>query len=156
MAEQQPPFPFKNPVEGYLRLTADGRWLYKGEPITHEGLVFILESNFGPGPEGGWEVKLGPQRVVVEIEDVPYFVRDVDVNPEGTVVLQLNTGAREVLRPEGVRIGAGGGTYVRLKEGADARFKRQAEIRLGEFLEERDGRPGLRIGDRFTPVVMED
>lgn len=149
---EKPPFPFKNPVEGYLRLTADGQWLYKDEPLAHEGLVYILESNYGPGPEGGYEVRLGPQRVVVEVEDTPYFVKDVDVNPEGSVMLRLNDGSKELLDPSRVTISENGHTYVTVKDGAEAKFLRKAELRLGDFVEEQEDTLGLRVAGKWTPL----
>ncbi len=152
---EQPPFPFKNPVEGYLRLTADGVWLYKGEPITHPGLVHILESNYGHGPEGGFEVRLGFQRVTVEVEDTPYFIRALECNGDDCWI-HVNDGTRQVLEPARVCIGAHDRTYVTLPSGDDARFLRKAELDLGAFLEEQDGRLGLRLGGRWTPLGSRD
>lgn len=152
------PFAGQGPVEGYLRLTAEGKWLYKGEPITHPGLVAILESNY-VREDGRYVVHLklpqGTQKVAVEIEDVPYFVGDVSVG-QGAATLALNDGTTEPLDPARVRIARGGATYVGVKSGqAEARFRRQAELRLADLLTERDGVLGIGLGGRFYPVRKE-
>jgi hypothetical protein len=151
------PFAGQGPVEGFLRLTGDGKWLYKGEPITHPGLVSILESNYRY-EDGRYLVLLklpqGTQKVAVEIEDVPYFVSHVTVEA-ARVTLALNDGTAELLDARGLRVAAGGATYVRVKAGrAQARLRRQAELGLANLLTERDGRLGLLLGGVFHPITQ--
>lgn len=142
------PIQFSNPVAGYLKLSADGRWLYKGEPITHPGLIHILATNYGPGPDGSFEVRLGPQRVTVELADTPYYVTDLDEDPHG-LVLVLHDESREPLQADTVCINTAGHAYVTVKDRYRAKFLRKAEILLGRYLLEQSGRLGLRIGNRW-------
>lgn len=160
MSQPKPPIDFTKPVEGFLRLTAHGHWLYKGEPITHPGLIKILESNYGPDDEGaGYLVFLhlpqGTQKVRVELEDCPYFIRDVDLPATGEARVHLQDGSSEPLTAEKVILKSDGRAYIQVKGRARARFLRQAELRLSQALEEHDGRLGLRLGETWAPINAE-
>ncbi len=154
----QPPFSFQNPVEGFLRLTAEGQWLYQGEPITHPGLIQILESNYARADDGQYLVHLhlpnGTQKVVVQVEDTPYFVRDVDWQPNGAGLLHLNDGSTEILDPHKVMMSEEGATYTFVKDGAEAKFLRQAEIRMADFVEEKDETLGLIVSGEWTALTL--
>lgn len=157
MDQNANPFANAGPVEGFLRLTAEGRWLYKGEAITHPGLVTILNTNYHR-ENARYVVHLklpqGTQKVAVEIEDVPYFITDVTPDPAGAMVA-LNDGTTERLDPAAVRMSPRGATYMRVKGGeAEARFLRQAELRLAAFVAEYDGKVGIRLHGRFHPVRL--
>lgn len=154
-ADAKPAFDPTKPVEGFLELDAAGRWLYKGEPITHPGLVSILESNYARDDEGRYIVSLklpgGVQKVLVTYADTPYFVKDVDV-VEGGVVAALNDGRR--IGFDGARLqlrGAGKG-YLRVTDDEWAAFTRKAALRLADLLEERDGRLGLVASGGWKPI----
>lgn len=144
------------PVEGYLTLSADGRWLYQGEPITHPGLISILEQNYARDEQGRYIVSLklpgGTQKVLVEYADTPYFVKDVDVDPAGAATARVNDGRRLPLTAERMRMRPDGRGYLRVSDNEWAAFTRQAELRLAAVLEERDGRLGLRLGGGWRPI----
>lgn len=149
------PFANAGPVEGFLRLTAEGQWLYKGERVTHPGLLKILNTNYHR-EESRYVVHLklpqGTQKVAVEIEDVPYFILAVSVGSKSATVL-LNDGTTEPLDPAALRMSAVGGTYLRVKGGeAEARFLRQPELWLADIVDEQDGKLGVRLHGRFYPV----
>lgn len=146
------------PVEGYLMLSADGRWLYQGEPITHPGLVAILEQNYARDEAGRYIVSLklpgGVQQVLVAYADTPYFVKDVDVGPAGQATVRLNDGRTLPLRADRLRMRESGKGYLRVSDDEWAAFTRQAELRLAAVLEERDGRAGLRLGGEWRPIEL--
>lgn len=147
------------PVEGYLMLSADGRWLYQGEPITHPGLVGILEQNYARDEQGRYIVSLalpgGVQKVLVEYADTPYFVKDIDLDAAGEVTVRLNDGRRLPLTADRLRMRAGGKGYLRVSADEWAAFTRQAELRLAGVLEEHAGRLGLRLGGEWRPIELD-
>jgi hypothetical protein len=154
--DARPPFDPAKPVEGFLRISAGGQWLYQGEPITHPGLISILESNFARDEEGRYLVYLklpmGTQKVNVEFDDTPYFVREVRETALG-IELLLNDSSRETLEAKNVFLGLSNGhTYVKVKGGEWAKFSRKSELELSSKVEERNGEIGLTLQGRWESL----
>jgi hypothetical protein len=60
---------------GWLSLDRRGRWLIKGEPITHPRIVETINSNYGVDEHGRWYFQNGPQRGYMALEYAPFVLR---------------------------------------------------------------------------------
>jgi len=85
------------------------------------------------------------------VEDTPFFVRGVRVEPE-RVVLRLSDGTEEPWDARSTKF-TGDRVTTPVKGGAfEARFDRHALLALGEVLEERGGRMVARVGRDLIPL----
>lgn len=60
---------------GWLGLDRRGRWLVKGEPITHPRIVETIDRNYGVDQHGRWYFQNGPQRGYVSLRYAPFVLR---------------------------------------------------------------------------------
>lgn len=61
-------------LHGWLSLDESGRWLLKGEPITHPGLVAFINRNYEADEAGCWFFQNGPQRGYVRLAYTPWVL----------------------------------------------------------------------------------
>jgi hypothetical protein len=99
---------------GWLGLDRRGRWLIKGEPITHPRIVATINRNYGVDEHGRWYFQNGPQRGYFELENAPFILRrhregfvthnglavelpsQVLLDEEGSVLLSTEHGLGEI------------------------------------------------------------
>jgi hypothetical protein len=132
-----------------LSIDAEGRFLHRGEPITHARTLEVLWRSLERGSDGRYLVRIGRESAYVEIEDAPYGVRGVIDDPAGVPVLLLSDGSREPLEPGTLALGRDGVLRCTVKGGHAARFGRSAQVALGLRVEEHppgSGRLALAIG----------
>lgn len=60
---------------GWLGLNRRGRWLIKGEVISHPRIVETINRNYGVDEHGRWYFQNGPQRGYIELEYAPFLLR---------------------------------------------------------------------------------
>lgn len=75
---------------GWLGLDRRGRWLIKGEPITHPRIVDTISRNYAADPHGRWYFQNGPQRGYMQLEYAPLILR---TNEDGATLI-THTGLR--------------------------------------------------------------
>lgn len=61
-------------VYGWLRLDVAGRWLVRGEPVLHHGLIEFIGRNYHRDEHGRWFFQNGPQRVYVALDYMPWVL----------------------------------------------------------------------------------
>ena len=139
-----------------LSIDGEGRFLHRGEPITHARTLEVLWRSLGPGPAGRWTVTIGREQGYVEVDGTPWVVRAVDLRGDG-VTLRLADGAEEPLDPRTLSVAPDGVLRCRVRGGQRARFSRGAHIALGFALEEAPAGTGwvLTVGGRRWPVPDE-
>jgi hypothetical protein len=120
-----------------LSIDADGRFLHRGEPITHARTLDVLWRSLERAADGRYLVRIGRESAYVEVADAPYAVRGVIDGPDGTLTLLLGDGSREPLDPATLALGADGVLRCSVKGGHPARFGRSAQVALGLLAEER-------------------
>jgi hypothetical protein len=139
-----------------LAIDADGRFLHRGDPITHARTLEVLWSSLTRGPDGRYLVRIGRESAYVDLADAPYAVRGVVEDPNGgTPALLLSDGSREPLDPATLHVGADGVLRCSVKGGHAARFGRSAQVTLGLALEESpagSGRFALVLGGARFPI----
>jgi hypothetical protein len=138
-----------------LSIDAEGRFLHRGEPITHARTLAILWASLAPTPEGRWLVRIGRESGYVDVEIAPWVVRGVLDGPDGAPWLLLSDGSREPLDPGTLTLGADGVLRCAVKAGQPASFSRSAQVTLGLALEEEPAGSGsyvLTLGGVPYPV----
>jgi hypothetical protein len=138
-----------------LSIDAEGRFLHRGEPITHARTLAVLWASLEPTPDGRWLVSIGRESGYVTVELAPYVVRGV-LDREGEApLLLLSDGSREPLDPGTLALGADGVLRCAVKSGRPASFSRAAQIALGLSLDESppgSGRYVLVVGGVRHPI----
>lgn len=138
-----------------LSIDAEGRFLHRGEPITHARTLAVLWASLEPTADGRWLVRIGRESGYVAVERAPYVVRGLVEDPGGARVLVLSDGSREPLDPRTLALDADGVLRCAVKGGRPASFSRSAQVTLGLALEERppgSGRYELVLGGVRHPV----
>jgi hypothetical protein len=138
-----------------LSIDAEGRFLHRGEPITHARTLEVLWRSLSRTADGRYLVAIGRESAYVTLEAAPYAVRGVLEVPGGTPLLLLSDGTREPLDPATLALGADGVLRCTVKGDHDARFTRAAQVTLGFALEERppgSGRYELEIAGVRYPI----
>jgi hypothetical protein len=141
-----------------LSIDDEGRFLVHGEPVTHERTLEVLWRGLGPGPGGGWLVRIGRESAPVTVPGTPYVVVAVSEDEGDRATLTLAGGVREPLLPETLRVGQDGVLRATLSSGHPARFSRTAQIALGMRLSEDPSAPGgfrLPLGGKDWPLGAE-
>jgi len=138
-----------------LSIDEEGRLLYRGEPITHARTLRVLWGSLCRRGDGRYQVRVGRESALVEVEDAPFGVRGLVPGP-GPPLLHLTDGSVEPLDPSTVRLGRDGVLRCEVKGGHRARFLRPAQAALGSLLEEEGpGRYALRVAGRCWPIAPE-
>ncbi len=80
-------------------LTRNGVWLSNGEEITHPGTVQVFSRSIFRSPNG-YELRIGNEKKIIQVEDTLYFVKSIHGAPELGFTLYLTDGRRGDLAPE--------------------------------------------------------
>ncbi len=144
--------------ESKIRLDGDGRFWHEGDRVDHPGLARGLHRWISRHPTDGRIVlENGWDWCYLAVDDVPYFVRGVSIEPGQAgeagerLVVHLSDDSEEPLVLASLRVDAEGALRCEVKHAAKggpfaARFDRHAAAALGEHLHEVDGRVVLRLG----------
>lgn len=115
-------------------LDKDGNWFINGEQVTHERLrVFFSKALIKE--DNKYYLKIGRDKIEVQIEDAPYIIKRVDFRKR-RFILHLNDGSMEVLNPDTLRMGKGNVLYCMVKKEAKARFSRSAYYQFAEYIKQ--------------------
>jgi hypothetical protein len=141
-----------------LSIDREGRFLHRGEPITHARTLAVLWGSLERNAQGRYQVRVGREVGYVTLEDAPYGVRGVTWEGDAPDV-HLSDGSVERLDPATLSLDADGVLHCAVKGGAHrARFSRSAQVTLGLALSEDPGSPGtyrLQVGDTSFHVEPE-
>jgi phosphoglycolate phosphatase-like HAD superfamily hydrolase len=139
---------------GYLALDREGRWLNDGVEITHARTVEAFWRGLARNERGRYVVRMGAEECPVHLHATPYFVRRVEVSPEG-ILLRLSDGEAERLDPATLELVENRYLHCRVKEGRhEARFNRPAYYELARRIVKAADRDGyeLLVGERRYPI----
>jgi hypothetical protein len=118
-----------------LSIDAEGRFLHRGEPITHARTLEVLWRSLEA--EGGrWLVRVGRESAYVTVDETPWVVRGLLGEETDAPVLLLADGSREPLDPDAVSVAPDGMLRCRIGGGRRARFSRAGQLALGRLLDE--------------------
>jgi len=138
-----------------LRLDRTLRWWHDDERVEHPRIIEAFNQGLVPTEDGRFQLRIGADWCFVQVEDAAYAVVAVDPIPEHGWYLRLSDRTAERLDPATVRLDPEGVLTCQVKQGrAKARFSRDAQFGIGEFLEQDDhgywlvtGSDRIRVGD---------
>lgn len=85
--------PFESFEATSLILSAEGEWLYRGEPFSNERLKDLLyRSVVWDKEQSVYLIRNDVSAVVLNYEDSPYFIEDILIGPDSTLSAQLRGG----------------------------------------------------------------
>ena len=153
------PAPEGRSRESTLRLDARGRFWHDGKPVEHAGLSAGLNGWISRHPDDGrYILTNGYDWTYFTVDDAPYFVHALRVEPE-RVMLLLSDGTQAPWDPGATRVGDDGALYATVKGDArggpyEAKFTPHAQASLGPMLVESgdSNLPLVRIGDRVRSI----
>jgi hypothetical protein len=153
------PAPEGRSRESTIRLDAEGRFWHDGGLVEHAGLAAALHSWISRHPDDGRTILTnGYDWTYFTVEDAPYVVRAIRVEPD-RIVLVLSDGTEEDWDPGTARVGADSALYAIVKRDArggpyEAKFTRHAQASLEPVLVDA-GFPAVRIGNRNQAIGAE-
>lgn len=74
-----------------IRITADGRWLYRGSPIAREALVRLFASVLWL-EDGEYYLITPAEKVRIQVDDLPFVVTTWSRDADGLITVTTNTG----------------------------------------------------------------
>jgi hypothetical protein len=138
-----------------LSLGVDGRWYADGEPVLHKKLANLFSRYLRRKSTGGYEIWIDERyHADVEVEDTPYVVVSIDIDPSDDIYVELNDGSTERLDGSSLQVGASDVLYCTVKNGSErARFLRSAYNQLADRIEHTDSHGfALRSGGKRYPI----
>ena len=140
-------------------VSKEGKWYHQGAEIIHRPIFLWLIQSLEKTEDGLFIVNLNNQKCVLEVEDTPLVVRQVNLVREGPeekdqIRLTLNDESQEILDPETVGINQESVLYCQVKNGRfPARFLRPAYYQLAEYMVEEDsGEFALLLDNKRYPI----
>ena len=140
-------------------VSKEGKWYHEGAEIIHRPIFLWLIQSLEKTEDGLFIVNLNNQKCVLEVEDTPLVVRQVNLVREGPeemdqIRLTLNDETQEILDPETVGINKESVLYCQVKNGRfPARFLRPAYYQLAEHIVEGDtGGFALLLDNKRYPI----
>ena len=140
-----------------LRLDRLLRWWHDGELVEHPNIIRAFNAGLEPADGGRFILRFGRDWCFVDVEDAAYAVTTVDLTQDGAAFsVRLSDLTAERLDPLTLTLEDGVLT-CRVKQGrAKARFSRDAQYELGQFLEPAGAGVILRAGSLQLPVPNLD
>lgn len=133
------PAPEGRSRESTIRIDKTGRFFHDGQEVEHPKLRKALATWISRHPDDGrYILTNGYDWTYFQVEDVPFFVRGVRADG-GALLMELNDGTEEKLRPEECALTEDGGMRTRVKHEApggpfDAKFTGPALVDLEPHL----------------------
>ncbi len=139
-----------------MRISRDGQWIYRGDPIRREALVRLFASILRREDDGEYYLVTPVEKWRIQVEDTPLLAHSLSVQGEGAeqkVSLVTNVGETLVVSDEHpLRVGSYPGRdeprpVVLVRHGVEARLTTSAYYDLAEHLVEQtvDGQPAYGV-----------
>jgi hypothetical protein len=139
-----------------LRISRDGQWIFKGEPLAREAIVRLFSTILRREEDGHYYLVTPVEKWRIQVEDTPLLAHSLQVTGEGDQqVLSLTTNVGESLEigpDHPLEVGTYPGSdeprpVVKVRHGVEARLVTAAYYDLAEHVVERNenGHPELGV-----------
>ncbi|MCM0611982.1 DUF1285 domain-containing protein [Marinobacter sediminum] len=139
-----------------LRISRDGQWIFKGEPLAREAIVRLFSTILRREDDGEYYLVTPVEKWRIQVEDTPLLAHSLQVEGQGdrqVISLTTNVGENlEIGKHHPLEIGTYPGSQeprpvVWLRHGVEARLVTAAYYDLAEHVVERneDGHPVLGV-----------
>jgi len=124
-----------------IRIDRNGVWYYQGAEMIRQDIVEMFYNNLEMDDEGRYLVRMGKQVCVLEVEDTPWIVKEVNpaADPDGNpsvFKVRLSDNSVEELNPEDLWMSKENVLYCRVKGGRfRARFSRPAYYDFSKYIQ---------------------
>lgn len=156
MSEQEQPRRLHTREDSGIRLDRQLRWWHDGEPVEHPKIVEAFNTGLQPTDDGQFVLRFGRDWCFVQVDDAAYAVTAVDATDDGELSVRLSDRTAERLLPVTLRVEDGVLTCGVKGGRAKARFSRDAQYALGQYLEPSGHKVVLRVGTHDLPVPNLD
>jgi hypothetical protein len=138
-----------------IRFGRDGRWYADGQPIENSRIADLFSQHVQRRTDGGYMLRIADEQAPIVVDDTPYVVTGIELDPAGAMWLELNDRSRERLDPRTLRVGGDDVLYCRVKDGSEAaRFLRPAYYQIAQHLVRSDaGSFELRLPEGDYPIA---
>jgi hypothetical protein len=142
--------------ETEIRLDARGRFFSAGELVDHPGICGAFARWIERTEAGRYVLRNDLHYVYLTVEGAPLHARGAHVE-DTRVVLELQGGVEEILRPATLRSDREGVLYADGRDGTwPIRLAPAASMALEPLLEQLEGRVVLRLGEAVFEVRSVD
>lgn len=125
-----------------IRIARDGAWYHEGEPFKRPALVKLFATVLRRDPDGFCLVTPA-EKLLIEVEDVPFLAIDLDVRGEGTQTeLLFSTSVHDYVVADAahpIRVEQHDGQprpYIMVRDGLEALINRPVFYRLVEHAQQ--------------------
>lgn len=157
-----PPVEQWNPAhcgDSEMRIGADGRWTYRGEPIDRPAMVRLFASVLRREADGGYVLVTPAEKLAIAVDDLPF--RAIAMTSEGEreqrrIAFALDAADPVLLGPDNplriVESAHGPAPSVRVRGGLEARIVRPVYYELADIALA-EGGDGVWSGGAFFSLV---
>jgi hypothetical protein len=124
-----------------IRIDRNGVWYFQGAEMIRQDIVEMFYGNLEMDNEGRYLIRMGKQVCVLEVEDTPWIVKEVnpaagpDENPS-VFQIRLSDNSVEELHPEELWMSKENVLYCKVKDGRfRARFSRPAYYEFSKCIQ---------------------
>lgn len=139
-----------------LRISRDGHWIFKGEPLAREAIVRLFSTILRREEDGEYYLLTPVEKWHIQVEDAPLLAHSLRVTGEGdrqVVSVTTNVGeSLEIGQDHPLEVGTYPGSdeprpIVKVRHGVEARLVTAAYYDLAEHVVERNqgGHPVLGV-----------
>ncbi|WP_298447154.1 DUF1285 domain-containing protein [uncultured Marinobacter sp.] len=139
-----------------LRISRDGLWIHKGDPIGREAIVKLFSTILRREEDEHYYLVTPVEKWRIQVEDTPLLAHSLTVEGSGEYqVIKLTTNVGETIevgKDHPLEVGSYGDSdqprpIVRVRHGVDARLVTAAYYDLAEYVVEQtiDGKPILGV-----------
>jgi uncharacterized protein len=133
----------------------DGWWYANDERIQNRRINRLFSQHLRQTATGAYQIAIGWDTVIVEIDDTPYVVTRVTGDTEQGLTLRLNDESEELLDAATLRIGRDDVLYCQVKNRQHAaRFLRPAYYQLAAYVQEDRATAQLLLRVRGIPYPI--
>lgn len=136
-----------------LKLDRQQRWWHDDEPIEHPNIIEAFNRGLKVMDDGRYQLHFGKDWAYVQVEGCAFQVVAVDEAEGGKLSVRLSDRTGEWLDAASLELDEEGVATVKVKDGkARARFSRDAQYQLGQYLVEEGDRVVLVVANQKFPI----